>query len=59
MVKPAQVEIESDGDDAYHKQGTVNIKLVTGNQDSLAESLIADIDAWARQALAANGFGDY
>ncbi len=59
MVKPAQVEIESDGDDAYHKQGTVNIKLVTGNQDSLSENFNAEIDAWARQTLAANGFGDY
>ena len=59
MIKPAQVEIESDGDDAYHKQGTVNIKLVTGNQDSLSENFNAEIDAWARQTLAANGFGDY
>ena len=59
MVKPAQVEFESDGDDAYHKQGTVNIKLVTGNQDSLSENFNAEIDAWARQTLAANGFGDY
>jgi hypothetical protein len=59
MVKPAQVEIESNGDDAYHKPGTGNVKLVTGNQDSLSESFIAEIDAWARQSLAANGFGDY
>jgi hypothetical protein len=59
MVNPAQVEIESDGDDTYHKPGTVNVKLVTGNQDSLSENSIAEIDAWARQALAANGFGDY
>jgi hypothetical protein len=59
MVNPAQVESESDGDDAYHKQRTVNIKLVTANQDSLSENIIAEIDAWARQSLAANGFGDY
>jgi len=59
MVNPAQVEIELNDDDAYYKQGTGNLKLVTGNQDSLSESFIAEIDAWARQALAANGFGDY
>lgn len=59
MVNPAQVEIELNDDDAYHKQRTGNIKLVTGNQDSLPESVIAEIDAWARQALAANGFADY
>ena len=27
--------------------------------DSLFETFVDDIDAWARQALAANGFGDY
>ena len=59
MVKPAQVEFESNDEDAYYKQGTGNVKLVTGNQDSLSESFIAEIDAWARQTLAANGFGDY
>ena len=59
MIKLAQVEIESNDEDAYHKPGTGNVKLVTGNQESLSESFIAEIDAWARQSLAANGFGDY
>ena len=59
MAKPSPVEIELNDDDAYHQQETGNIKLVTGNQDPLSESFIAEIDAWARQALAANGFGDY
>jgi len=59
MVKPAQVEIENNDEDTYYKQGTVNVKLVTGNQDWLSENFIAEIDAWARQALASNGFGDY
>ena len=27
--------------------------------DSLFENFVDEIDAWARQALAANGFGDY
>jgi len=59
MANPAQVEFERNDDDAYHKQGTGNLKLVTGNQDFPPERFIAEIDAWARQALAANGFGDY
>jgi hypothetical protein len=28
-------------------------------RDSLSEIFLDEIDAWARQALAANGFGDY
>jgi len=28
-------------------------------RDSLSEAFYDEIDAWARQALAANGFGDY
>ena len=59
MVKPAQAEIEVDNDSAYQRQGTVNVKLVTENRESLSENFIAEIDAWARQALAANGFSDY
>jgi hypothetical protein len=28
-------------------------------RESLSENFINEIDAWARHALAANGFGDY
>jgi hypothetical protein len=28
-------------------------------RDSLSEIFLDEIDAWARRALAANGFGDY
>jgi hypothetical protein len=59
MDKPAQVEIEVDNDSAYQRQGTGNLKLVTENRELLSENFNAEIDAWARQALAANGFGDY
>ena len=52
MLKPAPVEIESNDDDAYHQQEA-------GNQKPSSQSCMAEIDAWARQALAANGFGDY
>ena len=59
MVEPARVEIESNGEGEYHTQETGNVKLFTGNQESLSENFNAEIDTWARQALAANGFGDY
>ncbi len=29
------------------------------NRDTLSEIFFDEIDAWARHALAANGFGDY
>ena len=29
------------------------------NRDSLSEIFLNEIDAWASQALAANGFGDF
>ena len=28
-------------------------------RESLSENFIGELDAWARHALAANGFGDY
>jgi len=59
MVEPARVEIESNAKGEYHTQEAGNVKLFTGNQESLSENFNAEIDAWARQALAANGFGDY
>lgn len=59
MVEPARVGIESNAEREYHTQEVGNVKLFTGNQESLSENFYAEIDAWARQALAANGFGDY
>ena len=29
------------------------------NRDSLSENFVNEIEAWARQALAANGFADF
>ena len=37
----------------------VEFRLGNRNRDSLSENYILEIDAWARQALASNGFGDY
>jgi len=59
MVKPAGVEIESNAEGEYHTQEAGNVNLFTGSQESLSANFNAEIDAWARQALAANGFGDY
>ncbi len=51
LVQPAQ---EGDEDCEI-------IELRPGNtgHDSLFVNFVDEIDAWARQALAANGFGDY
>jgi len=59
MVELAQIEISNDGDDEYQTQGAVNLKLFIECQKTLSENFNVEIDAWARQALAANGFGDY
>jgi hypothetical protein len=59
MVEPAQIEIESNGDDEFQTQGVGHVKLVTENRELLSENFNAEIYAWARQALAANGFSDY
>jgi hypothetical protein len=37
----------------------VEFRLGNRNRDSLSENYILEIDAWARQAMASNGFGDY
>jgi len=29
------------------------------HRESLSENFLAEIDAWARQSLASNGFGDF
>lgn len=56
---PVQEETKNRIDDAYNTQEAGNAGLVTGNRDSLSESFNAEIDAWAKHALASNGFGDY
>jgi hypothetical protein len=59
MVRPEQVEIERNIDDALHAQEAGKAKLAIVNRESLSESFNAEIDAWTRHALASNGFGDY
>lgn len=43
---------ETDGDNVEFTPGSII-------RDSLSEIFFNEIDAWARQALAANGFGDF
>jgi hypothetical protein len=47
--------------DRYPQKGWNIVKLRRRNhdRDSLSENFTNELDAWARQALAANGFGDY
>ena len=37
----------------------VEFSLEGRDRDSLYENFTNELDAWARQALASNGFGDY
>jgi hypothetical protein len=37
----------------------VEFRLKNQDHDSLYENFVNEIDAWARQAIASNGFGDY
>ena len=37
----------------------VEFRLGHRDRDSLHENFVNEIDAWARQALASNGFGNY
>ena len=37
----------------------VEFRMGNRDRDSLSENYILEIDAWARQAMASNGFGDY
>ena len=37
----------------------VEFTFATPARDSLSENFNNELDAWARQALASNGFGDY
>ena len=37
----------------------VEFRLGNRDSDSLRENYVVEIDAWARQAMASNGFGDY
>ena len=59
MVGSEQVEIESNVDESHYAQEVGTAKLAIVNRESLSESFNAEIDAWARHALASNGFGDY
>jgi hypothetical protein len=59
MVSPEQVEIESNVDDAYHAQEVGKAKLAIGIREFLSKNFNSDIEAWARHALASNGFGNY
>ena len=55
------MQVMEDFTDSYEDDGNDCdiIEFRLGNRDSLSENFITEIDAWARQAMASNGFGDY
>jgi hypothetical protein len=52
LVKDALFSVETDCD-------IVEFTPANVKRDSLSEIFLEEIDAWARQALATNGFGGY
>jgi hypothetical protein len=50
------IEFESNFE---HQQDGEIVELDFRNRDSLSEIFNNEIEAWARHALASNGFGDY
>ena len=46
-------------DDQVHDRDIVEFDTDFRSRDSLSENFINEIEAWARQTLGANGFGDY
>ena len=58
------MQVLEDLSDCYEEQehtgcDIVEFRLNNQDRDSLYENFVNEIDAWARQALASNGFGDY
>jgi hypothetical protein len=43
----------------FSEADIVEYKMGYHQSESLHENYVSEIDAWARQALASNGFGDY
>jgi hypothetical protein len=52
LVKDVLFSVETDSDNVGFTPANID-------RDSLSEIFLDEIDAWARQVLAANGFGDY
>jgi len=50
--------IGSQANDEAQAEGEV-LEIDFRRRESLSEIFNAEIDAWARRALASNGFGDY
>ena len=48
-----------DEDEAVRRSRAEKARKEGVDRESLSENFNAEIDAWARRALAANGFGDY
>jgi hypothetical protein len=56
------LDLEFDSESEEISQQTLEIVqplMQECNAESLSENFYTELDAWARQAMAANGFGDY
>ena len=59
MMQVVENFTDSFEDDGHNDCDIVEFRLGNRERDSLSEHFITEIDAWARQAMASNGFGDY
>jgi hypothetical protein len=54
------LELDSESNNITQpKLEVVQERKQRSDRDSLSENFNSELDAWARQALASNGFGDY
>ncbi len=59
MENTARIELLAAADLNHEDCEVIEFRPERGELDSLNINFVDEIDAWARQALAANGFGDY
>lgn len=60
LIRDELQGVDCDRDrDSQKEWNIVKLRRRNHDRDSLTENFTHELDAWARQALAANGFGDY
>lgn len=60
LIRDELPGVDCDRDrDSQKEWNIVRLRWRNHDRDSLSENLTNELEAWARHALAANGFGDY
>jgi hypothetical protein len=60
LAQDLEPEFDSESNhDTQQKLEIVQTRTQSRDRDSLSENFNNEIEAWARQAIASNGFGDY